>query len=200
MFISVGFLAIFLGLSSPGFGAEIAGVVLLLLGLIGQGFDVNYGAMALMGIGVALLVFELYTPGFAVAGIGGIITLAIGTTLFITQPPGPVLVAREHLEATVRITLIVVAGLGALFGFVIFKVFKSVRTKKTYPTSPSGEGKAIEEISSTKTGYIILGGEYWKARSDQDISEGQTVFVIGSEDGVLIVTLREKVAQKVRSD
>ena len=200
IFISVGFLAIFLGLSSPGFGAEIAGVVLLLLGLIGQGFNVNYGAMALMGIGVALLVFELYTPGFAVAGIGGIITLAIGTTLFITQPPGPVLVAREHLEATVRIALIIVAGFGALFGVVIYKVFKVVRMKKTYPTSPSGEGKAIDEISSTKTGYIILGGEYWKARSDQDISEGQTVFVIGNEDGVLIVTLREKVAQKVRSD
>jgi len=200
LFISVGFLAIVLGLTSPGFGAEIAGVILLLLGLLGQGFNVNYGAMALMGIGVALLVFELYTPGFAVAGIGGIITLGIGTTLFITQPPGPVLVSREHLEATVRITLVLVSGFGALFGVVIYKVFKVVRMKKEYSTFPSGEGKTIEGISSNKTGYIIVGGEYWRARSDQEISEGQTVLVIGREDGVLIVTPREKVAQSVRSD
>ncbi|MFQ6010934.1 MAG: nodulation protein NfeD [Nitrososphaerales archaeon] len=200
MFISVGFLALILGLTSPGFGAEIAGVILLLLGLIGQGFDVNYGALALMGIGVGLLVFEIYTAGFAVAGIGGIITLGIGTALFITQPPGPVLVAREHLEATVRITLLIVAGFGALFAVVIYKVMGVVRSKKTFPTSPSGEGKAMDEIRRSEIGYIMVGGEYWKARSDTDISKGENVLIVGREDGVLIVTPHNKATRDALSD
>ena len=66
LLVGVGLLALILGLSTPGWGAEIFGVVMLLLGLLVQGFNVNYAALALMGIGAALLIYELYTPGHGI--------------------------------------------------------------------------------------------------------------------------------------
>jgi len=187
MFLSIGILAIILGLSHPGFGAEIFGGVLLLLGLVGQGFDVNWAALVLMGIGAGLLVFELHVHGFGIIGVGGVIVLAIGMALLVAQPVKPMLVPTSYATDTITILSVMLIPFAALFGFLIFKAYKATKMKKVFTKFPVGKGRAIDDISSDKEGYVVIDGEYWKAKSSTYIKAGSAVRTVGSKDGILSV-------------
>jgi len=187
MFLSIGVLAIILGLTSPGFGAEVLGAALLILGLIGQGFDVNWAALALMGIGAALLVFELHVHGFGIFGVGGIIVLAAGMALLVAQPVNPMLVPisrTNEIIATLSLLLIPFVG---LFGFLMYKAYKATKIKRVITKYPTGKGRAVDDISPDKVGYVVIGGEYWKAKSAVDIKAGSAVKAVGDISGILSV-------------
>ncbi|HPJ30014.1 MAG TPA: nodulation protein NfeD, partial [Methanothrix sp.] len=55
LLLIVGLYALIFGLSNPGLGAELVGVMTLALGLIGLGFSVNLGALFLIILGLVLL-------------------------------------------------------------------------------------------------------------------------------------------------
>jgi membrane-bound serine protease (ClpP class) len=187
MFLSIGVLALILGLSTPGFGAEILGAVLLVLGIIGQGFDVNWAALALMGIGAGLLVFELHVHGFGVIGVGGVLVLAVGMALLVAQPVNPVLVPTSRtteIIATLSMLLIPFVG---LFGFLMYKAYKATKIKRVITKYPTGKGRAVDDISPDKAGYVVIGGEYWKAKSTAPIKAGSAVKAVGDINGILSV-------------
>jgi len=187
LLVSIGILILILGITSPGFGAEIGGVVLLILGLIGQGFDVNYGALGLMGIGAALLIFELYTPSFGILGVGGIAVLGGGAIFFVTRPPGPILISPDAFNIFIQTIIGVLAIAAVLFGVLIYK-FAQIRKKKTpIHKFPTGEGRAVDNIPSEGEGYVVVQGEYWKATSREKISAGDRVMVVGNLEKKLIV-------------
>jgi membrane-bound serine protease (ClpP class) len=75
----LGIYGVVFGISNPGVGAEIFGIIAITLGLIGTGFDVNIAAVFLLLVGIALLVLELQAPGFGVFGIAGMICLISGS-------------------------------------------------------------------------------------------------------------------------
>lgn len=187
MFLSIGILAIILGLSHPGFGAEIFGGVLLLLGLVGQGFDVNWAALVLMGLGAALLVFELHVHGFGIIGVGGVIILAIGMTLLVAQPVQPMLVPTSYATESIITLSVMLIPLAALFGFLMFKAYKATKMKTTFTKYPVGKGRAVDDISSEREGYVSIAGEYWRAKSSTYIKSGSTVKIVGSKDKTLLV-------------
>ncbi|WP_455283084.1 NfeD family protein, partial [[Eubacterium] cellulosolvens] len=56
LLFTLGIYAFIFGLSSPGYGGEIIGVVALLTGLIGLGFDINLGALLIIGLGAVLMI------------------------------------------------------------------------------------------------------------------------------------------------
>ena len=187
LLVSIGILILILGITSPGFGAEIGGVVLLILGLIGQGFDVNYGALGLMGIGAALLIFELYTPSFGILGVGGIAVLGGGAIFFVTRPPGPILISPDAFNVFIQTIIGVLAIAAVLFGVLIYK-FVQIRKKKTpIQKFPTGEGRSVDNIPSEGEGYVVVQGEYWKATSREKISAGDRVMVVGNLEKKLIV-------------
>jgi membrane-bound serine protease (ClpP class) len=187
MFLSIGVLALILGLSSPGFGAEVLGATLLILGLIGQGFDVNWAALALMGIGAGLLVFELHVHGFGIIGVGGVLVLAVGMTLLIAQPVTPMLVPTSRTTEIITTLSLLLIPFAGLFGFVMYKAYKATRIKKVITKYPSGKGRAIDDISPDKEGYVVIGGEYWRAKSTVYIKAGSTVKAVGEKSGILSV-------------
>ncbi len=187
MFLSIGILAIILGLSHPGFGAEVFGGILLLLGLVGQGFDVNWAALVFMGIGAGLLVFELHVHGFGIIGVGGVIVLAIGMALLVVQPVRPLLVPSSYATDTITTLSLMLIPLAALFGFLMFKAFKATRMKKIFTKFPVGKGRAIDDISSERVGYVSIAGENWRAKSSTYIKSGSTVKTVGNKDGILSV-------------
>lgn len=187
MFLSVGILAIILGLSSPGFGAEVLGAALLILGLIGQGFDVNWAALALMGIGAGLLVFELHVHGFGVIGVGGVIVLAVGMALLVAQPVTPMLVATSRTTEIITTLSLLLIPFAGLFGFLMYKAYKATKMKRVFTKYPTGKGRAVDDISPDKEGYVVIGGEYWKARSPVNIKAGSTVKAVGDNSGILSV-------------
>lgn len=187
MFLSIGVLAIILGLSSPGFGAEVIGAVLLILGLVGQGFDVNWAALALMAIGAGLLVFELHVHGFGIIGVGGVLVLAVGMALLVAQPVSPVLVPTSRInEIIVTLSMLLIPFIG-LFGFLMYKAYKATKIKRVITKYPTGKGRAVDDISPEKVGYVVIGGEYWRAKSTVNIKAGTKVKAVGDISGILSV-------------
>jgi membrane-bound serine protease (ClpP class) len=185
--LTIGFFALIYGLTSPGFGGEIAGAVLIILGMIGQGFDVNWVAFALLAIGVGLVAYELYSPGFGAMGIGGVIVLSVGTALMITQPVQPLLVPEEQLGNLAALSTIIIAPFAAFFGFITYKVWQSKTKARVEFVYLNKEGKTLDPISSDKEGFVLVGGEYWKARSKSEIKQGERVKVIEKQGDRLVV-------------
>jgi membrane-bound serine protease (ClpP class) len=189
-FMTIGFFVLIYGIISPGFGAEIAGAVMIILGLLGQGLDINWGAFALLALGIGLVVYELYNPGFGAIGIGGIVIVAIGTMFMITQPVQPLLVREEDLGNLVTVSIITIAPFAGLMALITYKVWKVKKRKPMQFVLQSEEGVALDSISANRTGFVIVGGEYWKAKSstgDEKINKGDRVKVVGKEADLLIV-------------
>jgi len=187
--LTIGFFALIYGLTSPGFGGEAAGAAMIILALIGQGFDINWSAFALLAIGVGLLAYELYSPGFGALGISGIIVLIIGSTLMITQPVQPVLVRREDLENLSLLSAIIAMPFGGFFGLITYKAWKAKTKKPLQFVFQSEEGTTPDSISAGKPGFVLVGGEYWKAKTAQvdEIKKGKKVKVVGKEADILVV-------------
>ena len=76
----LGVFALIFGISSPGYGAEVFGVIAILLSLIGSGFSISELSLIFLGIGAVLLFIEFFvTPGFGVIGVGGVICFIVGS-------------------------------------------------------------------------------------------------------------------------
>jgi membrane-bound serine protease (ClpP class) len=188
--MTIGFFALIYGIMSPGFGVEIAGAVFIILGLLGQGLDINWGAFALLALGIGLVAYELYSPGFGAIGIGGIVVVVIGTVFMITQPVRPLLVTEEHIENLAMLSLITIVPFAGLMALITYKVWKVKKIKPRQFVLQSEEGVALDSISTNRIGFVIVGGEYWRAKSsrgEDEINKGDKIKVVGKESDLLIV-------------
>jgi membrane-bound serine protease (ClpP class) len=188
--MTIGFFILIYGVISPGFGAEIVGAVLIILGLLGQGLDINWGAFALLALGIGLVIYELYSPGFGAIGFGGIVIVAIGTMLMITKPVQPLLVREEDLGNLVTISIVTLAPFAGLMALITYKVWKVKKRKPMQFILQSEEGVALDLISENRIGFVIVGGEYWRAKSsvrEEQINKGDKIKVVAKEADLLIV-------------
>src|SRR5918999_906484 len=188
--MTIGFFAVIYGLMSPGFGVEIVGGVFIILGLLGQGLDINWGAFAMLALGIGLVAYELYSPGFGAIGIGGIAVAAIGIVFMITQPIRPLLVTEEHLGNLAALSIITIAPFAGLMALITYKVWKIKKREPKQFALQSEEGVALDSISTNRTGFVIVGGEYWRAKSstgDEEINKGDKIKVVGKEADLLII-------------
>lgn len=191
LLFTIGILALIFGLTSPGYGPEVIGIVLIILSLMGQGFNIDVLAIGALILGVLLLLVEIHTPGFGILGGSGIVLLAIGLIILVAKPFTVTLIAEEFVKGMIVATLTLIALLVAFFSFVIYKAYKAIKVKKRLKPYPEGIGRAVDEISPDKEGYIVIGGEYWKAKSQEGtIPIGSKVEVVGFEEGTIIVRKR----------
>jgi len=163
-------------------------LLFLLLGLIGSGLNPNLVSLFLIVLGGTLLAIELFVlPGFGIVGISGVILLAFGFALLPTYLPSGLVPSEEYLNALRAFIVGTSVILGGFFGILMFKVIK-VRRKKPYEFLPTGKvGKAIDDLSPGKPGFVIVEGEYWKAVSDEEIPKGSEVVVVSVEGAILKV-------------
>ncbi|MEM4311777.1 MAG: nodulation protein NfeD [Nitrososphaerales archaeon] len=192
LLIALGFLTLILGLASPGFGVEIAGIVAILLGLVGQGFNINYAAIILMALGSGLIAYEIYTPGFGILGFSGIVSLGLGISFMVTQPFSPLLISQEYVINFLRTIFASLSLLGGFFAFMIYKIAKVRRIKSPLQSYPKGVGKALDDLDKDKEGFIIIEGEYWKAISEKPIKAGSKVVVLEKRGTILLVKEAEE--------
>ncbi|MEA1985840.1 MAG: nodulation protein NfeD [Euryarchaeota archaeon] len=193
LLLMLGIYGIVLGISNPGFGAEIFGVVAITLGLIGMGFDVNIAALFLIGVGVVLLVLELQAPGFGVFGVAGVVCLMAGSIFLIPMDfprwYTPANVQQSMIFAVVVPTVIV----GLFFAFALYKVIEVRHRKPVIGEDPTGDtAEAIDPIGPARPGYVRYQGEYWKARSEDDIDVGDRVVITGKDGPVLLVKMSDE--------
>lgn len=185
LLITLGILVLLVGLTSPGWGGEVAGGLMIILGLVGQGLNINVAGALLTAVGVGLLLYELMSPGFGLAGAGGIFALTVGIILLGGYNPVPRFVAQEWLTRF-QTTVIAIAVFAA--AFLGFLGYKSYRAQKKRPGEwMSRYGRAVEPIEPGGIGYIVVDGEYWKAKALKKVGEQEKVKIVGREKGVFIV-------------
>lgn len=186
LLLTIGLYGIIFGISNPGAGAEIFGVIAIVLGLIGTGFDVNIAAIFLILVGVGLMLVEIQSPGFGVFGIAGLISLVIGS-IFLVPMGGENIYTPEFR----RLLILTIVTPTIVFGlFLVFAVYKVAESRKKKPVIGAIIGdraRTIEALSPDKPGFVRYSGEYWQARSEEEIGKGEEVEIIGKDQEVLIV-------------
>ena len=129
-----------------------------------------------LSAGIILAILEVFTPGFFIVGIG--------VSLVITALP-----AALGLPFWVQL---LVCGVMILIFFLLVRplVMKipHLDSKKTGTAALMGEeGIVVETITRIEGGRVKVGGEVWKAKSDETIEKDSLVIVTGVEGVTLNV-------------
>lgn len=185
----VGIFALIFGISTPGYGAEVFGVIAILLSLFGSGFSVSTLSIIFIIIGCLLLIIEIFViPGFGIVGIGGVISLIIGGILLIPSYPNREwLISRNYMTEAMIILLTISIIVLLFFVFLLYKALKAKRKKIAVGTFIGETAKTIDRITPSKQGYVRFKGEHWKATSDTIIEPDTKVIVVDKEESVLKV-------------
>jgi membrane-bound serine protease (ClpP class) len=194
LLLMLGIFALLIGISTPGYGAEVFGVIAILLSLVGSGFSISTFAIIFIIIGSLLLVVEIFViPGFGAVGIGGIICLIIGSIFLIpSYPTRRWLISSEYMTDALLIMLVVIVLFALFFAFLLYKVLQ-IRKKKSPVGKFTGEkAVAIEQITPEKPGFVRFNGEYWQARSDVTIEPNTKVVIIEKDETTLVVKPLER--------
>lgn len=185
----IGILALIFGISTPGYGAEVFGVIAILLSLFGSGFSVSTLSIIFIIIGCLLLIIEIFViPGFGIVGIGGVISLIIGGILLIPSYPNREwLISRNYMTEAMTILLTISIIVSLFFVFLLYKALQAKRKKIAVGTFIGETAKTIDRITPSKQGYVRFKGEHWKATSDTIIEPDTKVIVVDKEESVLKV-------------
>lgn len=186
LLLTIGLYGLIFGISSPGVGAEVFGIISIVLGLIGTGFDINIGAIFLILLGIGLLIIEIKVPGFGIFGLAGLISLIIGSIFLV--PMGNENVYTPEFR---RLLVLTVVAPTIVFGlFLVFAIYKVTEIRKKKPVIGEFIGETaqtIDPLGPGKTGYIRYRGEYWKASSEEEIEPKAEVEITGKVRETLLV-------------
>ncbi len=194
LLLMLGLFALLIGISSPGYGAEVFGVIAILLSLIGSGFTISTLSIIFIIIGCLLLAIEIFLiPGFGVVGVGGIICLVIGSIFLIpSYPTRKWLISGEYMTDALIIMLVIIVLFALFFAFLLYKILQ-IRKKKSLLGKFSGEtAMTIEQITPEKNGFVRFKGEYWQAKSDTVIETNTKVVIVDKDETTLIVKPLER--------
>jgi membrane-bound serine protease (ClpP class) len=187
LLLMLGVFALIIGISTPGYGAEIFGVVAILLSLIGTGFSIPILSIIFIIIGCLLLITEIFVvPGFGAVGIGGIICLIIGSIFLVPAYP-EWLISRKYMTDAMVILLVVVALFATFFAFLLYKILQIRKKRAAVGTFAGEKAVTIDRIEPGKQGFIRFKGEYWQAKSDTIIEPNTKVVIIKKDETILLV-------------
>jgi membrane-bound serine protease (ClpP class) len=132
------------------------------------GFNINVGAIFLIIIGIGLLILEIKIPGFGIIGFAGFISLIIGSVLFV--PTGDENIYTPEFIRLITLTIIVPTIVFGLFlVFAIYKVTEIRKKKPVIGTIIGDTAQTIDPLGPGKSGFVRYNGEYWQARSEEEI-------------------------------
>lgn len=191
-----GFLLAVLALLAPGTGVlEVSALfALILAGWAVYNLPINLWALIVLLLGVLPFILAVRRTGNLIFLIISIVAMVIGST-FLFQ--------GEGLQPAVNPVLaIIVSSLaGGFFWVVTRKVLEAEQIRPSHDLEVliGRTGEARTDIRDE--GTVQVAGELWTAHSDQPISEGKHIRVIGREGFVLQVEPLEpeKESQKTGS-
>jgi len=184
---SLASLLILVGILTANYHVLALGIVLFLVSLLGVGFHVNIVALALITVGIALVVAEIFLiPGTTVVGVAGFISLVLG--LLLLPAAAPTTISPEYMRLTFYTVTAITLPLAGLLGIIIVKAIGAWKRKPVYQLTVVGKiGYAIDDIPEGGEGFVMVEGEYWRAKAKKPIKRNQRVKVVGKEGPLLIV-------------
>jgi membrane-bound serine protease (ClpP class) len=188
----VGLAGLYFEFANPGVILPgVIGVISLLLAFFSmQTLPVNYTGVLLILFGIILFIAELKVVSHGILTIGGIISLVIGSLMLFDSPDPALRVAWQVMIPTLAIICL-------FFVSIIGLVLKAqMRKRHTGKEGMVGEtGTAVTDVS--KTGKVIIKGEYWNANSEQPIEKGKEVRVINVDGlAIKIEEITDKITDK----
>jgi membrane-bound serine protease (ClpP class) len=173
----VGLAGLYFEFSNPGaiLPGVIGGISLIMAFFAMQTLPVNYAGIALILFAIILFIAEIKVISHGILTIGGIVSLVIGS-LMLFQAPDPSL----RVSWGVMIPAVTVTSL--FFIAVIALAVKSQLKPKTggQEGMVGQEGMAVTDVAAE--GKVLVHGEYWTAVSEQPISKGTKVRIVGMDE------------------
>jgi len=171
-----GLFGILFELQNPG--AVLPGVVGALALVTGafafQMLPISWTGAALIALALVLFILEIKVTSHGALTIGGIVAMLVGSIMLIDSPQPFMRVSLSVIIPSVLFTAL----------FFLFAVGMGVRAQRRRVTT-GREGLVGEEGSAKGdvhvTGSVFVHGEFWNATSDEPISDGSRVEVMGVE-------------------
>jgi len=194
--LTLGIWALILGFLSPGWHVpETAGAIMIALAIIGLGyFGYRSAGILLLILAIVFFIAEALTPTFGLFTVAGLVTFILGSILMFSGGGGVDYLVSSDVYENLRIIIITVGILLALFfAFGMAAVIRAHRKKaQTGKEEMIGlVGEVVEPL--VPEGLVKIRGELWKAESKygDDIDAGEKVKVIRTE-GLKLIVVRLK--------
>jgi membrane-bound serine protease (ClpP class) len=170
----LGFYGIFFELSHPGsiFPGVIGAICLIVAFYAFQTLPVNYAGVLLIVLAMGLFIAELYIESNGILGVGGGVSLILGSIMLFD-------VGNPFLRVS-WVAIAIVVGSTLLFFFVVIAkgIQAQLRKPQTGKEGLVGEIGIVKEAVGPRNGVVLIHGELWAARSDQEIAVGEEVEVL----------------------
>lgn len=174
----IGIYGLIFGLTSPGMGAEVLGAICLILALFGLGIiGVNYMGVLLILLGIGFLIAEMLTPTYGVLGAASIACIVLGMLLLYDEP----LMPRDFYSSFPMLVGGIAGGLGIIMTYAILKVVQLRKIRKKVGAEALIGEKGEVVMFSNGRGMARVHGELWKIESDDELSKGDRIVVVGRE-------------------
>lgn len=186
----IGIAGIMMELYHPGvvFPGVIGGISLILAFMSFQVLPINYGALLLILLGVILIIAELFVTSYGILSIGAAVSMLIGSLLLIDKIDPRFLFEPDYGvdRGMIFMTTFVIVAFFAIVGYLVIK--SRIRRSVVGPEGLLGKTVEVtEDISPVRDGRVFVNGEYWFAKSDENIRKGENAEIIDIKDLRLIV-------------
>jgi len=178
----LGIFGIFFELQNPGaiFPGVVGGIAILLAFFALQLLPVNLAGLALIILAIVMFLLEIKIPSGGLLTIGGIVSMLIGSIMFVDSPLPFMRVSLSVIIPAVIFTAV----------FFLFAVGMGLRAQGKKVTT-GGKG-IVGEIGVAKTdigesGSVFVHGEHWNACSDESVPANTRIQVVAVEGMVLKV-------------
>ncbi len=179
--VVIGFIGLYVEYSQPGMiiPGVIGVVALLVAGYALHILPINYIGLGLLILGIILWATELVTGGFGLLAVGGTICFIVGALILFD---------KTSLGYAVPLgTILGIAVSGALITLIIIRLAWSSHRRPVVMADYAVIGHiGIIKIRQNDC-WVKVSGEWWRAKSDQALSEGDRVKITAMSD--LVVTV-----------
>lgn len=156
----------------PGVVGAMALILALYMAAI---LPVNVAGLLLIGLAVALFLIDVFAPTHGVLTGGGILAFFVGSLMLFDRRDPLFRLSLYYIIPSVILTS----------GFFLLIVGKGLQAQRL-PVRVGKEtmlGKVVQAITpiDASGGRVFVEGEYWTARSDQSIKQGETVRIVAVE-------------------
>jgi membrane-bound serine protease (ClpP class) len=177
-----GLILLYFEFTNPGFIAPgVIGGICILLSVLGFSFlPINYVGVLLILLAIGLFIAEVKVGGFGILGIGGLVAMVIGMLILVDSP-----------DPAVRIGLLTALAMALPFAAILLILLIALFRSFTQKVATGNQGMVglmgTADSDISKSGRVMIRGEYWKAHSASPISAGKTVKVLSVENLLLNV-------------
>jgi membrane-bound serine protease (ClpP class) len=178
----IGLAGLYFEFSNPGaiFPGVIGAIGLLLSFLAFRTIPVNYAGALLVLLGLFLFLAEIWISSYGLLTVGGVVSLALGSTMLFESP-------LPYLRPSFWVMLPTVLATAAFFILILMMTLRAQMAKPA--TGPEGlvaeTGRAATRLAPR--GKVFVHGEFWNAYSEATIEEGERIRVLATAGLVLKV-------------